>query len=1059
VLTRGTDAGLDVGRRRRGGAAAGSAPHNSCCFLDRSPSRHSLERNFWIAGHEPSTLTLPRLLHSAIQHTSQPCSADTQIAPLLLLLLLLLLQPSLAPTSRLPAARPAMHRPSGGNDPSAGAGGGGGASHPLPQLAEGHPLLSPTVTGGGTGDDAATAAPDRIGGPSAQVGDGGGGGSSAAAAVPFVQRGRSELDETEFINARHDPIGPAGAAAAAGGGGARPPPRLQGGTGGPRVSRDSGFSQPTSPPAQHAEARAVMAAAAAQAQQQQRTGAAAAAPAAGAAGQRPLSTTGFLSGLLGGLRSAAPSPAPAARPSGEGEQLRSGLATTGVDGDHHHPDDEQARAASRLRRRRRRTTAPGGPLPEEAMHDELLTAAAIEFALYSAMRPLLLLQRGPAAAAAKNAAHAPARRIARTLVCLGRADGLPFGALALRHMRATALARRSDLASLAFWWSNACHLRGFLQSLSLAQQAAVAAAAAEGGGGGELAGPHWAAAAFVPALRAQERALFGEIVEAAWSGALLPAVAARSRAADKRLLTQQQQQQRAAAPPLSSSAAASSAPAHTPPPPPPPEDGALRRWTDCLDEVLHGCLSPEALGGAGGEGGGGGGGGHVPALRARALLELLRRVDALLLHHLLEPPPLVATATTAASVAGGATEGGAAATAGTAGGGAAPASAAAAAAAAARPASGWRAIGGFRSSFSSSARPASVVAADPQAPVSAAPVPVLSPAMLPWPVVALPSGARAAGDDEAGGNDAAAPAGGGGIFASLRRSSSPPLPAARAPPGLGGTSLPPLTRATGLALRAAADRLQRWALEGPAGAQVAAAAAEEEHEEEEQQAGGGGGGGGGGAPGPALFPLLRGVADLLLASPKSALADPAARRAACPGLPPGVTAAVAARFVAADEDGGGRGFPADKAMLAWRREAAAGAPPYAAPPRILLLLAGLPSSTSSFSGERLLYVPPSDDAVMEAVEAGEEPGLEYGEQSEDELDALERLTAGGGGGGGGGAAGGNDDEWWWPGVPLPAAAAAQPGPVLRFRLLHNLWSAGVPRSVRPPTAEIDVDDE
>ena len=99
---------------------------------------------------------------------------------------------------------------------------------------------------------------------------------------------------------------------------------------------------------------------------------------------------------------------------------------------------------------------------------------------------------------------------------------------------------------------------------------------------------------------------------------------------------------------------------------------------------------------------------------------------------------------------------------------------------------------------------------------------------------------------------------------------------------------------------------------------------------------------------------------------------------------------------------------------------------------------------------------------MEAVEAGEEPGLEYGEQSEDELEALERLTAGGGGGGGGGAGageGGDDDgdEWWWPGVPLPAGSsvAAQAGTVLRFRLLHNLWSAGVPRSVRPPTADVE----
>jgi hypothetical protein len=53
------------------------------------------------------------------------------------------------------------------------------------------------------------------------------------------------------------------------------------------------------------------------------------------------------------------------------------------------------------------------------------------------------------------------------------------------------------------------------------------------------------------------------------------------------------------------------------------------------------------------------------------------------------------------------------------------------------------------------------------------------------------------------------------------------------------------------------------------------------------------------------------------------------------------------------------------------------------------------------------------------VEVGEEPGLEYDGDSEDELDQLSALHC--------------DDEL---GMAAP----------LRFKLLHNLWSQGVPRS-------------
>jgi hypothetical protein len=56
----------------------------------------------------------------------------------------------------------------------------------------------------------------------------------------------------------------------------------------------------------------------------------------------------------------------------------------------------------------------------------------------------------------------------------------------LRQIRATVLSGRSDTQLLAFWWTNTCHLRGFLQSLNLA----VAGKAGPGG----AAQLHWAAA-------------------------------------------------------------------------------------------------------------------------------------------------------------------------------------------------------------------------------------------------------------------------------------------------------------------------------------------------------------------------------------------------------------------------------------------------------------------------------------------------------------------------------------------------------------------------------------
>ncbi|KAI8469921.1 MAG: hypothetical protein J3K34DRAFT_511741 [Monoraphidium minutum] len=222
--------------------------------------------------------------------------------------------------------------------------------------------------------------------------------------------------------------------------------------------------------------------------------------------------------------------------------------------------------------------APGGG------GGEMLAAAATEVAVHLGRRALV-----PGRGAAR-AAHAPARRIVRTLVCLGHQEGALFGDAALRHMQAAALAGRGEPGQLAFWWSNAVHMRGFLQSLSLFTPQSEDGAKAM----------QWAAEMFVPRLLSLERSIFDELVAHVWTETLVPKVAAaRSRAPS-------------GAPPGANRRGGAEA--------------ALRKWMEAL-EAANGRLR-----GLGREG-------HFNALRQQVLLELLSRVDALLFHYLIHPAP------------------------------------------------------------------------------------------------------------------------------------------------------------------------------------------------------------------------------------------------------------------------------------------------------------------------------------------------------------------------------------------------------------------------------------
>ncbi|MEW5311714.1 MAG: hypothetical protein WDW38_003403 [Sanguina aurantia] len=222
----------------------------------------------------------------------------------------------------------------------------------------------------------------------------------------------------------------------------------------------------------------------------------------------------------------------------------------------------------------------------QSLERELLTVAALEVAV-SLAHP-----NAPQGGRARGA-HAPARRLARTMMCMGKEQGAPFGCTALRMMERQLSATVSDLPGLAFWWSNIIHMRAILQGLSL---------------GTSLAGSddqssrrpdHWAAAAFVPQLGHLERSAFNELLTLLWESVLMPAVVGGSKAAAgvKAATTKRATQ-----------------------------EAAIKKWFEGLDHVSHWL---ETTGSAG----------HSQLLCVQVLLQLLRKLDAMMFYHLLLKGP------------------------------------------------------------------------------------------------------------------------------------------------------------------------------------------------------------------------------------------------------------------------------------------------------------------------------------------------------------------------------------------------------------------------------------
>jgi len=199
----------------------------------------------------------------------------------------------------------------------------------------------------------------------------------------------------------------------------------------------------------------------------------------------------------------------------------------------------------------------------EALQQELLCTAAQEACVLLARVSATSSVSGP-----KRAYHGPARRLARTLVCLGPTQTSDFALHLLRliaaQIRTAGIPTACELPTLAFWWSNLAHLRALLllpkvsdwlslplpssskpEAPSDASHAAAANGNTEADGGSSSSGSnaqhtHPPAsgrktssaliAAMLPNVARLERAAADAVVEHVWSEVLLPAVTAGTSA-------------------------------------------------------------------------------------------------------------------------------------------------------------------------------------------------------------------------------------------------------------------------------------------------------------------------------------------------------------------------------------------------------------------------------------------------------------------------------------------------------------------------------------------------
>ncbi|GFH30452.1 uncharacterized protein HaLaN_29313, partial [Haematococcus lacustris] len=140
-----------------------------------------------------------------------------------------------------------------------------------------------------------------------------------------------------------------------------------------------------------------------------------------------------------------------------------------------------------------------GSLNFDGMQQELVSCVVTEVVVHLARMTAATSKRR------ERAVHGAARRLARTLVCLGPQQAPAFANHALRLIASSVECSAGDPSGLAFWWSNLVQLRGLMQSSTLPASAALAGAV-------------------VPQALATEQRTFQLLLTIVWNELTAPAV-------------------------------------------------------------------------------------------------------------------------------------------------------------------------------------------------------------------------------------------------------------------------------------------------------------------------------------------------------------------------------------------------------------------------------------------------------------------------------------------------------------------------------------------------------
>ncbi|CAD7696243.1 unnamed protein product [Ostreobium quekettii] len=235
------------------------------------------------------------------------------------------------------------------------------------------------------------------------------------------------------------------------------------------------------------------------------------------------------------------------------------------------------------------------PARDESGMQQLRTAAFLEASVY-------LARSGRHRDKARNT-HAPARRIARTVVALGPEQGAVVGRNALKAIKAMVDGAGTNISAASFWWTNCVHLRLLLPTL------ATKAGREAGPGQGKAAATssvkdaHWAVKALTPQVVRLEKYIFDRVEQYLWWKVLMSEAVKTVRRMAR----------------MTSSCSSVGSPG-------PETDIAVSRWLTALNAVNEQfllCSSGKVLEG------------HVPLLKTQVLRNCMKRMDMMLFQEML----------------------------------------------------------------------------------------------------------------------------------------------------------------------------------------------------------------------------------------------------------------------------------------------------------------------------------------------------------------------------------------------------------------------------------------